>query len=131
MRAPAPIQPLCSTGLDAVVKALEELQLHAPKAHAPRGDQPLDFDYERLERHLPVFLGPQPSQEDLLHLSFSFANVMTQLAKGEPLSPAYLTQNAPIVFPFGLRNAARMVGHLTTQRMHPPPWGYKPLYPCG
>jgi hypothetical protein len=46
---------------------------------------------------------------------------MMQLAREELLSLAYLTQNAPIVFPFGLRNAAGMVGHLTAQRMHPPP----------
>jgi hypothetical protein len=31
-RAPTPIQPLRSAGLDTVVKALEELRLHSPKA---------------------------------------------------------------------------------------------------
>ena len=50
--------------------------VHTPKAHAPGSSQLLDFDYERLERKLGVFLGPQPSQEDLRHLTFSFANVM-------------------------------------------------------
>jgi hypothetical protein len=45
---------------------------------------------------------------------------MMQLAREEPLSPAYLTRNAPIVFLFGLRNAAGTVGHLTTQCMHLP-----------
>ena len=34
--APAPVQLLRSTSLDATVKALKELQLHAPAAHAPR-----------------------------------------------------------------------------------------------
>jgi hypothetical protein len=49
-RAPAPVQPPCSTSLDAVVEALEGLQLHAPEVHAPGSNQLLDFDYEWLER---------------------------------------------------------------------------------
>ena len=44
-----------------------------------------------------------------------------QLAGGEPLSLEYLTRDAPTAFPFGVRNAARTVGHLTVQRMCPPP----------
>ena len=46
---------------------------------------------------------------------------MTQLIGGEPLSPEHLTQGAPMVFPFGLRNATGTVGHLVVQRMHPSP----------
>jgi len=34
-RAPAVIQPLHSAGLDAIIEALEELQLHALEARAP------------------------------------------------------------------------------------------------
>ena len=34
-RAPVVIQPLHSTSLDAIAEVLEELRLHAPKAHAP------------------------------------------------------------------------------------------------
>jgi hypothetical protein len=86
VRAPALVQPPRSIDIGTVVKALEELQLHALEAHAPRSDQLLNFDYERLACQLAVFLGPQPSQEDLHNLSFLFANVMTQLAGGEPLS---------------------------------------------
>ena len=48
--APTPTQLLRSTGLDATVEALEELQLHASEAYAPRSDQLLGFDYRRLER---------------------------------------------------------------------------------
>ena len=55
------------------------------------------------------------------YLTFSFSNVMTQHAKGEPLSLEYLTQSTPLAFPFGLRNAARTIGHLTAQCMHPSP----------
>ena len=55
------------------------------------------------------------------HLTFSFANVMAQLAGGEPLSLAYLTQSAPIALPFGLLNAAETSGHLVARRT--------PLYP--
>jgi hypothetical protein len=51
-------------------------------------------------------------------LIFSFANIMTQLARGEPLSPGSLNRNAPIAFSFGLRNAARTIDHLLAQRMH-------------
>ena len=36
--APAAIQPLHSTGLDAIAEALKELQLHAPEAHTPRSN---------------------------------------------------------------------------------------------
>ena len=60
-QAPAAVQPLHSTGLDAIVETLEELQLHAPEAHTPRSDQLLSFDYQRLERQLSAFVGPQLS----------------------------------------------------------------------
>ena len=59
-----------------IAKALEELQLHASEAHAPRSDPFLGFDYGRLERQLGALLGPRPSREDLHHLTFSFANVI-------------------------------------------------------
>ena len=74
--APAAVQPLHSAGLNAISKALEELQLHAPEAHASRGNQLLGFNYGRLEHQLDAFLGSRPSQKDLRHLTFSFANVM-------------------------------------------------------
>ena len=38
-QAPTTVQPLHSTGLDAIAEALEELQLHAREARAPRSDQ--------------------------------------------------------------------------------------------
>ena len=44
-QVPTTIQPLHSAGLDVIAEAFEELQLLAPKAHAPRGDQLLGFDY--------------------------------------------------------------------------------------
>ena len=52
-------------------------------------------------------------------MTLSFANVMMQLAGGEPLPQEHLTRGTPIVFPFGLLNAAGTVGHLMAQRMHP------------
>ena len=45
-----------------------------------------------------------------------FANIITQLARGEPLSLECLIQSALTVLPFGLRNAAETVGHLVAQR---------------
>ena len=36
--APAAVRPLHSAGLNAIIEALEELQLHAPEAHAPGSD---------------------------------------------------------------------------------------------
>jgi len=60
-QASASIQPLHSAGLDAVVEALEELQLHALEARVPGSDRLLGFDYERLEHQLDAFLGPRPS----------------------------------------------------------------------
>ena len=60
-QAPVALQPLHSAGLDTIVKALEELQLHAPEVHAPGSDQLLVFDYGRLEHQLGTFLGPRPS----------------------------------------------------------------------
>ena len=110
--APAPVQLFRSTGLDATVKALEKMQLRRPEARVPGSDQLLGFDYGRLERQLDAFLGPRPSREDVRCLTFFFANVMMQLAGGEPLSPEYLTQDAPTAFSFGPRNATRIVGHL-------------------
>ena len=57
-QAPAAIQPLHPAGLDAIVEALEELQLHAPEARVPGSDRLLGFDYGRLDRQLGAFLGP-------------------------------------------------------------------------
>ena len=37
-QVPASVQPLHSAGLDAIAEALEELQLHAPEAHALGND---------------------------------------------------------------------------------------------
>ena len=87
----------------------------------PRSDHLLGFDYGRLERQLGTFLGPRPSQEDLCHLTFSFANIMAQLARGEPLSPEYLIRSTLTALPFGLRNAAKTVGHLMAQHTPPSP----------
>ena len=49
-QVPAIVQPLHSASLNAIAKALEELQLHALEAHAPGSDQLLGFNYGRLER---------------------------------------------------------------------------------
>ena len=49
MLVPTAIQPLQFAGLDVITEAFEELQLHAPEAHAPRSGQHLGFDYGRLE----------------------------------------------------------------------------------
>ena len=62
-RSPIAVQPLHFTSLDAIAEALEELELHAPGAHAPGSDQ------------------TRPSREDLRYLTFSFANVMTLVNK--------------------------------------------------
>ena len=104
---------------------LEELRLHAPEACAPGSDQLLGFDYGRLERQLDAFLGPRPSWEDLGRPTFSFTNVMTQLAGGEPLSPEFLIRSAPTMLSFGLRNATETVGHLVAQRTPPSPTNYE------
>jgi hypothetical protein len=44
---------------------------------------------------------------------------MTQLARGEPLSPAYLARNALTMFSFGLCNATRTIDHLVAHHTHP------------
>ena len=49
VRAPIIVQPLHSIGLDAIIEALKEQQLHALEAHTPGSDQLLGFDYGRLE----------------------------------------------------------------------------------
>ena len=59
--------------------------------------------------------------DDLGCLTFLFANVMTQLVGGEPLSPEYLIQSVPTALPFGLHNAVETVGHLVAQRTPPSP----------
>ena len=41
---------------------------------------------------------------------------MAQLVGGEPLSLEYLIRSASIAFPFGLRNAAEIDGHLVARR---------------
>ena len=112
VQAPTAVQPLHSAGLNAIVEALEELQLHAPEAHAPGSDQLFSFDYGRLERQLGTILGPRPSRQDLGSLTFSFANFMMQLAGGEPLSLEYPIESTPTALPFGLCHATETIGHL-------------------
>ena len=46
------------------------------------------------------------------HLTFSFTNIMTQLARGELLSLEYLIQSIPTMLLFGLRNAAETIATL-------------------
>ena len=104
-----------------ITEALEELRLHAPEARAPGSFQLLGFDYGRLERQLGAFVGLRPSREDLRRLTFSFTNVMMQLARREPLSPEYLIRSTSTALPFGLRNATKTVGHLVVQRTPPSP----------
>ena len=60
-QVPTTVQTLHFVGFNAITEALEELQLHAPEAHAPGTNQLLGFDYGRLECHLSAFLGPRPS----------------------------------------------------------------------
>ena len=74
-----------------------------------------------LERQLGEFLGPRSFREDLRRLTFSFANVMTQLAGGEPLSPEYLIRSTSTALPSCLHNTAEMVGHPVAQRTPPSP----------
>ena len=74
--APIIVPSIHSTSLDMITEMLEELRLHASEARALGSSQLLDFDFERLEHQLVVFLGPQPSWEDLHNLTFSFTNVM-------------------------------------------------------
>jgi hypothetical protein len=95
-----------------IVEALEVLQLNAPEAHVSGRDRPLDFDFGRLEHQLAVYLGPHLSWEDPRALTFSFVNIMTQLAGREPLYPDILTQGALTAFRYGLRNAAQTVERL-------------------
>jgi len=80
--------------LDFIVMVRGELAL----AHLTIQSLPsIGSDYRRLERQLGVSLGPQPSREDPRHLT---------------LSPEHSARSAPMVFPFGLRNAAATVSHL-------------------
>ena len=60
-QAPTAIQSLDSVGLNAIIEALEELQLHAPEARVPKSDWLLGFNYGRLECQLDAFLGPRLS----------------------------------------------------------------------
>ena len=65
---------------------------------------------------LGAFLGPRPSWEDLRRLTFLFTNVMTQLARGEPLSPEYIIRSTLTALPSSLRNTTETVGHPVAQR---------------
>ena len=59
--------------LDFIITVGGELAL----AHAAIQPLPsIGLDYRRLECQLGVSLGPQPSQEDLRYLTFSYANDM-------------------------------------------------------
>jgi hypothetical protein len=85
------------------------LRLGALEAHTLERDQLLDFKFRRMEHQLAVYLGPHPSWEDLRALTFSFVNIVTQLASGEPLSSDVLTQGTSMAFPYGLRNVAQVI----------------------
>jgi hypothetical protein len=62
--------------VDSVTKSMASLRLHADEVQAFEGTQPHDFNYPRPERQLDAILGPRPSQEDLHHLYFVFANAL-------------------------------------------------------
>jgi hypothetical protein len=66
-----------------------------------------------------VYLGPNPSREDLRALTFSFVNVMTQLTCREPISPNVLTRDASTAYLFGLRNATETIASFMAQRLCP------------
>ena len=53
--APVVVRHLHFAGLDAIAKALEELQLHTPEAHALGSNQLLNFDYGRSEHQIGAF----------------------------------------------------------------------------
>ena len=76
-QTPTTVQPLHSTSLDAITKALEELQLHASEDRTLGRDQVIGFDYRRLEHQLARIPRTRLSWEDLGCLTFSFTNVMT------------------------------------------------------
>jgi hypothetical protein len=101
-----PARPIHASVLNSIVEDFGGWQLHAPEDRHPGDSPPLNFNYERLGHQLRVFLGPQPTQEDLYLTLFSLANVTTQLSGGEPLSPEIPARSVPTRFHFGLRNAA-------------------------
>ena len=63
------------------------------------------FDSVQLERQLHTFLGQHLAQEDMCATVFMFANVTTQLAGGEPLSPEAVLNTVTETYPFGVPNA--------------------------
>ena len=88
----APIWTTNTISTDPIDEALQNMQLHAPKAHTPASDQHLSLDCESMEHQLGAFLGPRPALEDLQRVLHSFANVVVQLSGGEPLSPEILAK---------------------------------------
>jgi hypothetical protein len=95
---------------------LSTLGVHTLECH-----QVLDFDFKKLEHQLAVYLGPNPSREDLHALTFSFTNVITQLTGGEPISLDVLAQEALAAYPFSLRNAAETIASFVAQCLRPLP----------
>jgi hypothetical protein len=88
---PSPAEsPNSPANVDSIAESMVGLCLHANEAQASGGTQPHNFDYPRLEHQLDTILGPHPSQEDLHHLYFVFANTLSQLSGGPPLMRTYL-----------------------------------------
>jgi len=111
-RALVVVQPFHSTSLDSIAEVLEQLRLHATGGPLPRersAPRLRLWEVGASAWHLlgtPAVLG-EPTPPHLLirqHHGTAY--------QGEPLSPEYLIRSAPIVLPFGLRNATETMATL-------------------
>jgi hypothetical protein len=105
--------PNSPADIDSITKSMAGLCLHASEAQASRGTQPHGFDYPRLECQFDAILGPRPSQEDLHRLYFVFANALSQLSRGPPLSPEVSAVPTQPARSYELHNAVKTFNHLT------------------
>jgi hypothetical protein len=69
------VRPAHAANLDPIVEAFEGMRLRAVEDRAFGFSGPLEFDYVSLGHQHCIFLGPQPTQEDLRLILFSLANV--------------------------------------------------------
>jgi len=103
----APVRPAS----DYVTGIVQGPYLECQRLDAPVVLSPSIFDNAHLECQLQAFLGPQPTEDDLHCVTYSLANMATQLSGGSPLPPDVLFDHATTTFPFGMGNVAQHLQH--------------------
>lgn len=84
---------------------------------------PFQAEHELIVSHLDDFLGPHPTLRGRREVLYSFANIVLQLSRGEPLSIQLLNHDEAPSYAFVFANAARAYARTVSQQLRSFPKG--------